>query len=523
MTNRPGSGGGPGRPGDAMARDLSVLGRLDARDERFRDELRERLLVRAHGVSVEPQENRTIPMATTSLSTTSLYSRPRRRAGHLYAQLAAVAAVLALTLGGAAVYLSVQRPQPASARTILRQAAIHLLVAPDQVVHETGTMYYGQGSSFGTGQQEFATGPITLTVDQWTQFDTGGAIGRQVSAARTITGALVFTILQIGQQVRVYGARSNAIETASLYKGERISSWADGSLGITDPRRFVLAARNGSLPHVRLLQGQKLDGAPVDIVERIDTVAGPAASSRVRGALARQVYRVYIDARTYAIRGADSVDVDTQGNALVVSRMRATRRDTVPLARVPAGTFALKAPASAHMLTPLYDRLSVAQAVARPGEPVPLLSGGPGGLRLRQVIFTHLTQPPNRPLVSIDYDYLAGTPEYGPFAGKNFAVAVILKAPAGAYGLPAGATSRTLALTVADAPVRAAYGESPAGSQGTQRTLTYKQGMVTVRIEAMGMRRAEFFDAVRALVDGHTHPAVAARLQRDLDTPATSG
>jgi len=48
--------------------------------------------------------------------------------------------------------------------------------------------------------------------------------------------------------------------------------------------------------------------------------------------------------------------------------------------------------------------------------------------------------------------------------------------------------------------------------------LTYTQGTVRVKVGSVNLSRGQFLQAVGALVDGRTHLAEVARLQRDLDT-----
>jgi len=496
---------------DRVRRDLRALGRLDAHDEAFGRDLRARLLRQARDIAPVSIE-RTTTMA-------AMVTPAKGRFGYwpfgLRTRLISIATAVLLILGGDIVLnvSSVRQPTPVSAQTVLRYAVAALTTAsPDEVVHVMSTHYYGDHSSFGTGNQTLGSGPITVTIDQLTQYTATGAISQQMAAGTTITGTLLFRMVQTGQLARIYGTRSNIVEEFGIPQNTGFS-WADNTFGVA-PQQLVLAARQNALPHVRLLPEQKLDGVTVYVVESsyADPAAPGVAAARMRSP--RHVFRLYIDAQNYTIQGMDALEADPGATLHVVERMRVTKRETAPLSSLPADAFALNAPTTARVVHSPYDLLTIAAAVTRPNEPAPLLSNDAEGLRLQTVTLAHAPQP-----VSLMYYYQSSVNVPGASDNKVFTVTITsVTATTGQAPQSAPATS-PISLTVAGVPVRATFVEPPAHSPGMARSLTYRQGDLIVQLAGVGLSKNTFFATVRALVDGHTRPDVAAALQHELDTP----
>src|SRR5207248_8532033 len=100
---------------------------------------------------------------------------------------------------------------------------------------------------------------------------------------------------------------------------------------------------------------------------------------------AQKIVTFYIDAHSYILRRVEITTGPTRSAPTFTLRFVAY--GTVPLSRVPPHTFTLNAPATARVVVPVnhVQQLSVAQAVALPAMPAPLLSGAPDGLRLRWI------------------------------------------------------------------------------------------------------------------------------------------
>lgn len=492
--------------------DLRALGRLDDRDREFGQGLRAHLLRQAHDAMPASSIERTVPM-TSAGATITTGTQPWRYG--LRARLISIAAAVALALGGSAAYLlRVQAPTPVSAQTVLRHAAATLAAtSAGEVSHVMSTFYFGPNSSFGAGSQTLGSGPITYTVDQQTQYDATGAISRQVASGTTITGTLLFSMVRTGQAARLYGPRANAVEEFAVPRSVGFS-WADNPLGVA-PRQLILAVQRDKLQNVRLLPQQSFDGATVYVVESSYTDLAPPGAPETGVRLSRHIFRLYIDAGTYAIQGMDSLQVDAGAAPRIVENMRVTKRETMALSSLAAGAFALHAPASARVVRSSYDLLSVAQALARPDEPAPLLADDAQGLRLQQITLEHTSR-----YNDLTYDYQNGLSFPGAFDLESFTVIVEPTASmAAAASSETTTVTSTLSLTVAGKRVRATYEESTARSSLDQRVLTYQDGATTVHLVGTRLSKDRFFATVGALVDGHRRPDVAAALQRELDTP----
>lgn len=432
---------------------------------------------------------------------------PRLRLGSLLA-------ALLLALGGAATYVNLHGATPVSAQAILRRAAAALPRAlPDQVVHQTSLLYFGPRDNFGLYQKSLVTGPVTVSVDQWTQLDATGAISQQVTTLTNGAGSLLARMLQVGRDVRIYYPGDGTIQSMIASHGHS-SYWVDQLPGRADPRQFVLAAAQGLIPNTRLLPQQTLDGAPVDVVEMsYPTPVMPGYT--VRGGAHTEV--LYIDARTYALRDVEENMQTAQGDWEVSLRMRVTGSTVLSLSDAPAGAFALGAPAAARVLPPPYQPLSVAAAVALPGVPAPLLGGDADGLQLQGVTFTHVPE-----FSGAGYSYQAGTSPLGDLDPhlKSFWVSLgLAHREPGVDESPEMGPSQPLTLTVAGQTVSATYYGAVGGGAYPQgeRILTYQQGTVSVWLGGIGLSKDEFFAAVGALADGKSNPALVAQLQHELD------
>jgi len=427
-------------------------------------------------------------------------------------RVAAVAAAVLLALGGLAGYLRMQAPTPVSAQTILRRAAAVLTAAhPDEVTNDVSRVSYSPNRAQDISQDVYIQGPLTLTVDQWTQLDATGAISRQVTTATTPAGALVFRALRQGREVRTYGARGPGrdwiVDVTRALESDPTPVVNSGFLWL-DLARLVSEARAGAASYIRLLPAQTVAGAPVDVVE----IGAPADATIL-----------YIDARTYAIRGVDEVESwSGHGQRHLALRMRLLRHAVVAPAVIPAGTFALAAPAGVTVLhpTPTIQLLDVATAVHQSPTPVPVLGRDIWGLRLQAITREQLIAR----AAAIDYVY--GTPAADLVGLKRLTVGIVTgpdaASVAAATGRAAGQppAGRSIATTIMGQVVPARY-RAMGGTMGGSYALTYQQGIATVSLTSYGLTKAEFFTAVAALVDGTSHPQTRARLQGELDRSLT--
>jgi len=426
-------------------------------------------------------------------------------------RVAAVAAAVLLALGGLAGYLRVQAPTPVSAQTILRRAAAALTAGrPNEVTHDVNRVYYGPNRAQDVSQDVYIQGPLTLTVDQWTQLDATGAISRQVTTATTPAGTLVFRALRHGREVRSYGARGPGrdwiVDVTQALESDPTPVVNNGFVGL-DLARLVGEARAGAASYIHLLPGQTMAGAPVDVVE-----IGTRADATI----------LYIDAQTYAIRGVDEVESwSGHGPRHLALSMRLLRHAVVAPAAIPIGTFALAAPAGVPVLhpTPTTQLLDIATAVRQSPAPVPVLGRGIWGLRLQAVTRTRLVAR----AAAIGYVY--GTTAADLVGLKRLTVSIVAgpdaASVAAATGRAAGQprAGRPLVAMIMGQVVPARYTAYTArgGAMGGLYVLTYRQGIATVSLTGYGLTKAEFFAAVAALVDGTTHPRVRAHLQGELD------
>jgi len=444
-----------------------------------------RAAVRAQALTARPVPRRRAPLAP-----------PIRR-------VAVAAAAVLLALGGLAGLLRAQAPTPVSAQAILRRAAAALAAPhPNAVTRDVSRVYYGPNRGQDVSQDVSIQGPLTLTVDQWTQLDATGAISRQVTTATTPAGRLVFRALRQGREVRTYGARGPGrdwiVDVTQAIESDPTPVVNSGFLSL-DLARLVGEARAGAASYIHLLPAQTMAGAPVDVVE-----IGTRADATI----------LYIDARTYVIRGVDEVESwSGHGQRHLALSMRLLRHAVVAPAAIPAGTFALAAPAGVPVLhpTPTTQLLDVATAVRQSPAPVPVLGRDLWGLRLQAVTRTRLIAR----AAAIEYVY--GTTAQDLVGLKRLTVGIVTGPDAASVAAATGrAAGQPLATAIAGRIVSARY-TATGGTMGGLYALTYRQGIATVSLTGYGLTKAQFFAAVAALVDGAANPRACAHAQGELD------
>lgn len=437
-----------------------------------------------------------------TLRTQALAARrtPRHRAP--LSRLGALTAAVIVAMGGLVGYLRVQAPTPVSAQAILQRAAATLTAAhPNEVVHDISRIYYGPNRAQDVSQDIYIQGPLTVTVDQWTQVDATGAISRQVTTATNQAGKLVFRALRRGQEVRTYGAqgpgRDWIVDVTQAIESRPTPFVNSGFLQL-DLARLVGEARTGVASYIHLLPARTVAGTPVNVVE-----IGTSGSATI----------LYIDAQTYAIRGVDEIE-----SGQLNLRMRLPRHAIVSPAGIPAGTFALGAPAGVLILHPIptTQLLDVVTAVAQSPGLVPVLGRDVSGLQLQAVERSRLVAHAH----DIDYVYRTTPPDLVRL--KQLAVSIVTGPDGPSVATATGRGSgqplagQPIAVTIMGRVVPAHY-TAMGGSMGEFHTLTYQQGVKVVSLQGYRMTKVEFFTAVTALVDGKTHPRARARLQRELD------
>lgn len=427
------------------------------------------------------------------------------------ARLVALVATVALATGGIGSYVVLHGTTPVSAQTIMQRAArAYPALTPDQVLHQTSQLYFGARTNFGLDSHTVvASGPITINVDQWTRFDATGAMAQQTTTGTSSTGGLLFRILQTGNQAQIYDAPTNVLENTAAPTGKSLY-WVERLLGDLDLRQLVRAAAQGQIPHLRLLPSQTLNGLPVDVVEMS---SHPPTGGRLIFRGGASVTTLYIDAKTYAIRGFDRLMQWAQGNWERSMSIRITGSTALPLSAAPAGTFTLQAPPDAHVVGAPFQPLGLAQAIAQVDGPTPLLPGAPDGLSLRSV-----SQIDDPEFTGVSYGYGPPIPALGDLdpAYRGFSVE-IQTALARLVVQMDTTVEQPLTLTIAGQQVAATYYEYVSATPHAPLGLVYRQGTNTVQLIGIGLAKAEFFHVVTALVDGRTNPTVVTQLQRELD------
>jgi len=498
---------------------------------------------------------RQLDAAMTRLMTRQTAARPPRRlapARRRHAQartllcVAFLAAALLLALDGLAGYPRLESPTPVSARGVLFRATAALRqTMPNTVIHDRGTLFFPRTGAASIAGSAIIETPVTATVDQWTQLDAAGGIGRRMTTYTGRGGALLARVFLAGSVARVLGVQHTdgpaiyTVETFARPYGERALTLADPlgqpyGLGRSDTgsdlQRLVADAAGGAAADAHLLPARPLDGArvyAVDIRPPRLHVGDPQFDDD------REHEVLYIDARTYEVRGDDRYD--TKG--MLSSSLRLSPRETRAPAGIPPRAFALDAPTGARVLPPTSEHDAVARAVALASPASLLLSGDPDGLRLRDII---CSRGPGLANAYLEYTYTASPPATDASRSESPAQDNASIRVGVSYDLPMSGGEgptydrlhvwRPLTLTVAGRTIRAVYFEPkeglPAGYT-TNRGLLYTSGVlsgkvVSVSIISIGLGKGAFLSALRTLVDGHTHPRVVARLQRELDASTVS-
>ncbi len=175
--------------------------------------------------------------AMTRLLTRQTAVRPPRRPAptrRRHAQawtllcVASLAAALLVALGGLAGYPRLESPTPVSARGVLFRAVAALRqTMPDTVIHDRGTLFFPHTGAASIAGSAIIETPVTATVDQWTQLDAAGGIGRRVTTYTGHGGALLARVLLASSVARVLGVQHTdgpaiyTVETFVRPYGER--------------------------------------------------------------------------------------------------------------------------------------------------------------------------------------------------------------------------------------------------------------------------------------------------------------
>lgn len=268
---------------------------------------------------------------------------PRRQA-RLW--LLSVVAAVMLALGGVAGYVYLSLPTMASAQTILRRAAAALPApTPGRVIHQVYTVSSPPSLSTSSNDPHVADEWAHRTVDEWTQLGASGAALQQATTITGTGGLLLERIVQRGRVINIYDAQAKSSVTETLSQPLR-ATWTLNPFGLTAIRRLVVIARHSAARGMRLLPPQTLGGARVYVVEMRAVAPSGVPAARFRPPPIRAII-LYIDARSYALRGLDLLMDSAQGRAMRTS-MRALREESWPLSAVPAHTFTFTVPATAR-------------------------------------------------------------------------------------------------------------------------------------------------------------------------------
>lgn len=462
-------------------------------------------------------------------TTTTVGARLAPRQGYdMRRRLLSLAAALVLACGGLTGYLRLHAPTPVSAQTILHRAAAataRLGGTSDQVIHQVSTV---------ATVLKLNVTPLHTTVDQWIQLDATGALVRRAAVVHSAAGALVARILDKDGTEQLYDAAGNTIYTNPLPAGA--TPWTRDPSGLAYARQVLLAAQQNHGPQVRLLPAQTLNGVAVAVVA-VD-IAQPASPSPLAGFTPQHLTATfYIDAQTYALRGMDLSELTAGAPAPIVT-MRVTGRDTLPLASVPAATFALDAPAGAQVWRPApatetqahQPFTALSDAIAAPDQPALLLARDIAGLRFHGS--GSVTQGPGTTITSYSYGppLRVADESNGPVAAdgigsssptaRSFSIQINHATALDSTGqVPGAFTTRgahPITVTIAGQPVQAAYWALETNAPPLHQ-LSYRQGASWVMIGSQGLSKDEFFAAITALVDAKAHLDIVAQAQYESD------
>jgi len=431
---------------------------------------------------------------------------PRVRAGRTARtarrQLTALAMTGALALGAVAGLLHMKTTTPVSAAALILRHAASAAAPNGQALHTSYTITSPQGVRVGGS----ASLP-SVTLDTWSKRDASGGLSEALTFSSPSGGWLGHTIIT-GQTATIYDASGNAVATASVAQSSPV---LDHPFDPASLAQFVSALAQGADPHAQALPSQTLDGNVVDVVQ-IDR-------TNAEGDQSPSTVTLYVDARTYVLR---RLDVAVSGAHPSTTTFQLIQYASVPVTSVPAQTFpltthALSTSVGTSVANPpsTYQQLSVAQAIAQAGVPAPLLVGTSpiNGLRLRDVARLRTAQ-----FAQVVYRYEDEQKDVE--SGKRDVVVVLGtgRVDQDPMFAPAQTTGQPLTLIVAGTTVRATLYQQVVQAPWPEWFLTYTQGTVRVKVGSVNLSRGQFLQAVGALVDGRTHLAEVARLQRDLDT-----
>lgn len=271
-----------------------------------------------------------------------------------------------------------------------------------------------------------------------------------------------------------------------------------------------------------------LDGVAVNVVDI--SRAGVDLAPETAPAPYHVTVRLYIDARTFVIRGQDIVRIPAQGPPHPEVSLRMVRYEVLPAA-VADRVFQLRVPATTRItrtsLPPPSCVLTVAQAVALPHQPALLLSGPPPRVRLVRIVMgADAGLTPNAciapapfmlPVVpALTYYYQA--PPLPTGVPRIFCVSTSL-APVPSFLSPP-LSAQALTLPIAGRRVQVHYAQlpTPGSSEIATHLLWYRSADNVVALAGTAMTKDMFFGLIGALVEGRGHPATVTRLQHDLDT-----
>jgi hypothetical protein len=299
----------------SILEDVRALCEPDARDERFRAELADRLLAAASADAGRLRQRRFV-------------GRRERRLRPLVAPAAALA-LLALLMS----FLVAGRGG-ASAEALLRRAAA-VTFEPNQARH----LFYDVTTT-SAGHVVTGMGEIWIATD---------AAGRPVQATETLRLAksataptmVVQRVQQTPQGTYTYDGSHNRIvipsrnDPGSSSRGDTLPLPVYLFDGADVAQRVADLAAQGTT-RVQLLSQRTVDGVTVDPV-RVD--GWPDAASRTT---------LYFDADTHLLRGADSRGTDPSYDSPAL-QIRLAQQTSGPRDSAPADAFALDAPTSAQV------------------------------------------------------------------------------------------------------------------------------------------------------------------------------
>jgi hypothetical protein len=273
-------------------------------------------------------------------------------------RLASLVAAVLLVLSGAAGYLRLQNPPPASAAQILRRSAAAAIDIPaGRVVHEITRVHLTQ--------ENVQPATSDLTLEQWTQVD-GDGHPLQVNVQASSPNAALDerTVADRHGTLWTYGAQPNVVTKStwtpgtSLFTGPLPSDpqaiaflpketmYAPQDPGVM--RDLLTAAANGSDGSMRLLDRRTIDGRAVDAVQ----VTRPNPSAQSPHGWSRDVFTIYLDASTHLVRRIELRGVSAAGGAVFEQSFDVTTYEVVPVSSVPPGIFTFTPAPGTRICTP---------------------------------------------------------------------------------------------------------------------------------------------------------------------------